>query len=190
MLFGQLRPDKGVGDLLRAACDVEGLHVVLAGEDLGGLEPSRDLLASPELRGRLHVHARHLAMEEAAELFAAADAVALPYRQASQSGVLLLAYGFARAVVVYPVGGLPEAVEEGETGWVCAAPDPDSLARTLRAVVAAGPEECARRGANGERLAETRFGWPQIARRTQEVYRHAALSLRAGSTASSSRRAR
>ena len=172
MLFGQLRPDKGVGDLLQAACGVEGLHVVLAGEDLGGLEPARDLLARPQLQGRLHLHARHLAMAEAAELFAAADAIALPYRQASQSGVLLLAYGFARPVVVYPVGGLPEAVEAGETGWVCAAPDPGSLVETLRAVVAAGPDECARRGANGERLAETRFAWSQIARRRDVEHRH------------------
>ena len=55
-----------------------------------------------------------------AELFAATDTVALPYRAASQSGVLLLAYGFARPVIVYPVGGLLEAVIDGETGWICA----------------------------------------------------------------------
>ena len=187
LLFGQLRPDKGVGDLLEAAREVEGLHVVLAGEELGGLEPSRELLDAPELEGRVHVHARYLEMAEAAELFAAADAVALPYRQASQSGVLLLAYGFARPVVVYPVGGLPEAVEEGETGWVCDRADPGSLSQALRAVVAAGPEECARRGARGEHLAATRFAWPEIARRTEEVYRHAAITAGPGrSTASSS----
>ncbi len=191
LLFGQLRPDKGVGDLLEAARKVKSLHVILAGEDLGGLEPARELLEDHELRGRLHVHARHLEMSEAAQLFAAADAVGLPYRQASQSGVLLLAYGFARPVVVYPVGGLPEAVEEGETGWVCARADPDSLANALRAVVAAGPAECARRGVQGERLAATRFAWPDIAARTEEAYRQAALTPRRGrSKASNSTGAR
>ncbi len=71
------------------------------------------------------------------------------------SGVLL-AYGFSRAVVAYPVGGLAEAVQDGETGWLCARPDPEALADALRAVVAAGPQECARRGVAGRRLAETR----------------------------------
>ncbi|MGI8511703.1 MAG: glycosyltransferase family 4 protein [Solirubrobacteraceae bacterium] len=188
LLFGQLRPDKGVGDLLEASREIGDLHVVLAGEELGGLEPARALLEARELQGRLHVRARYHEMEEAAMLFAAADAVALPYRQASQSGVLLLSYGFARPVIVYPVGGLPEAVEEGETGWVCDAASPAALATALRSVVEAGPEECARRGARGERLAATRFAWPEIARRTQQVYREAALTLgRARSTASSSR---
>jgi len=43
-----------------------------------------------------------LPMSEVAELFAAADTAALPYRVASQGGVLLLAYGFHRPVIVYP----------------------------------------------------------------------------------------
>ena len=47
----------------------------------------------------------YLEMEEAAQLFAATDTVALPYAVASQSGVLLLAYGFSRPVVIYPSAG-------------------------------------------------------------------------------------
>jgi peptidoglycan/xylan/chitin deacetylase (PgdA/CDA1 family) len=109
-------------------------------------------------------------MDQAADLFAAADAVVLPYKRASQSGVLLLAYGFARPVVAYPVGGLAEAVEEGETGWLCARPDADALADALRSVVAAGPRECARRGTAGRDLAETRYAWDAIAARTRAVY--------------------
>ena len=66
-------------------------------------------------------------MTQAAQLFAAADAVVLPYEVASQSGVLLLAYGFQRPVVVYPVGGLLEAVIDGETGWICARSDVEAL---------------------------------------------------------------
>ena len=92
-------------------------------------------------------------MSEAARLFAAADTVALPYQVASQSGVLLLAYGFRRPVVVYPVGGMAEAVIDGETGWICARSDAEALVAALAASVEAGPEECLRRGEAGERLA-------------------------------------
>ena len=170
LLFGQLRADKGIGDLLAAARDVPGLHVILAGEDIGGLAAAAGALADPALAGRVTVREGFLEMSEAARLFAAADAAVLPYRVASQSGVLLLAYGFARPVVAYPVGGLAEAVVEGETGWLSARPDPEALADTLREVVAAGRAECARRGAAGERLSQERYGWDAIARATGAVY--------------------
>ena len=55
LLFGQLRPDKGVGDLLTAARELAGVRVVLAGEELGALAESAPLLADPALRGRVTV---------------------------------------------------------------------------------------------------------------------------------------
>ncbi len=110
-------------------------------------------------------------MRVAAQIFAAADTVVLPYRRSSQSGVLLLAYGFERPVVVYPVEGLVEGVVDGETGWVCPRADPAALAETLGEVVGAGWEECRHRGAAGARLAEERYSWAAIARRTDDLYR-------------------
>lgn len=174
LLFGQLREDKGIDVLLQAAAEVPELQVVLAGEDKGALGAVAPLLADPRLAGRVVVREGFHPMAAAARFFAAADVGVLPYRRASASGVLLLGYGFARAPVVFPVGGLPEAVVDGETGWVCPAPTAQALADTLRAVVAAGPAECLRRGAAGARLSEERFAWPAIARRTiTEAYRPA-----------------
>jgi glycosyltransferase involved in cell wall biosynthesis len=144
--------------------------VLIAGEDIGGLAQTADRLAAPALAGRVTVREGFVAMPEVGELFAAADVAVVPYRVASQSGVLLLAYGFARPVVAYPVGGLAEAVVGGETGWLCARPDAGALADTLRAVVAAGPDERARRGAAGRRLAAERWSWEAIARATAAVY--------------------
>ena len=171
LLFGQLRSDKGLGDLLEAALAFPELHVLVAGEDLGAVDVEAARLAA--LDGRVLVRRGFQTIDEAAMLFAATDTAALPYNQASMSGVLLLAYGFARPVVVYPVGGLPEAVEHGETGWVCERADPAALADALRDAAARGWRECERRGAAGARLAEERFSWRAIARRTLEVYRDA-----------------
>jgi glycosyltransferase involved in cell wall biosynthesis len=84
--------------------------------------------------------------------------------------VLLLAYGFARPVIIYPAGGMAEAVIDGETGWICPSADVDSLARMLAASVEAGRAECLRRGEAGRALAQERFAWPVIARRTSDVY--------------------
>jgi glycosyltransferase involved in cell wall biosynthesis len=170
LMFGQLRTDKGLPDLVEAVRRLPSLHLLIGGQDLGGLAEVRDELATAGLEGRVTLREGFLDMREAATLFAAADTVALPYRTASQSGVLLLAYGFARPVVVYPRGGMVEAVIDGETGWICTAADVDALTRALLASIEAGPEECLRRGERGRALARERYAWPAVAGLTTEVY--------------------
>jgi glycosyltransferase involved in cell wall biosynthesis len=167
-MFGQLRVDKGLADLVEAVARVPSLHLLIGGQNTGGLTAVRGRLDT--LAGRVSVREGFLDMGEAARLFSATDTVALPYRMASQSGVLLLAYAFSRPVVVYPSGGMVEAVIDGETGWVCSAADVDALTRALAASVAVGAAECLRRGKRGRALAEERFAWPVIARRTGELY--------------------
>jgi glycosyltransferase involved in cell wall biosynthesis len=171
LLFGQLRPDKGLGNILGALALVPSLHLIIGGEEWGALAAASAQLGSDELAGRVTVHEGFLDMAHAAQLFAASDTVVLPYSIASQSGVLLLAYGFRRPVIVYPVGGLVEAVVDGETGWICARPDVEALADALQASIDAGWEECRRRGEAGCRLAEERYSWSAAAARTGEVYR-------------------
>lgn len=171
LLFGQLRIEKGLEDLLLALRSLPSVRALVGGEDVGALAVCEPLLR--ELGERVVLREGFMAMTEAARLFAATDVVALPYRTASASGVLTLAYGFARPVVVYPVGGLPEAVLDGETGWICARADPEALVDALTDVVAVGEAERLRRGAAGDRFAAQRLGWPAIARRTAEVYAEA-----------------
>jgi glycosyltransferase involved in cell wall biosynthesis len=173
LLFGQLRADKGVRDLLLAAAQVPEIRAVLAGEDKGALAEVADLRADARLAGRLVVREGFVPAQEAGRLFAAADVAALPYHRASASGVLLLACGYARPAVAYPVGGLPEYVVDGETGWLCARADPDALAEQLRAIVTGGRAACRSRGTAARRLADERFSWDAIARRTAELYEDA-----------------
>jgi glycosyltransferase involved in cell wall biosynthesis len=174
LLYGALRPDKGVRELLTATLEVPSVHALIGGEEGGALAEAADLLESPALAGRATVREGFQDMDETARLFAAADVVVLPYARASQSGVLLLAYGFERPVIVYPVGGLPEAVVEGETGWVCDRADSRALAAALREAEAVGAEERSRRGIAGHRLGMERYGWDEIAQRTDALYREVA----------------
>lgn len=173
LVFGQLRADKGLGDVVEALRRLPSLHLLIGGQDAGGLAPVAAQLREPGLADRVTLREGFLEMREAAPLFAATDTVVLPYESASQSGVLLLAYGFARPVIVYPSGGLPEAVIDGETGWLCSRPDVDALVDALGASIEAGWPECSRRGEAGARLAAERFAWPAIARRTAELYTQA-----------------
>lgn len=173
LLFGQMRPDKGIRDLLIAMRDTSGVRVVLAGEDCGALEDAKDLMADLKVQGRVVVRRGFATPAETGRLFLACDVVALPYQRASASGVLMLAYGYERPVVVYPVGGLPEYVTDGRTGWVCERPDPAALAETIARISAGGREACRARGKEAMSTAHRAFGWKTIARSTAELYREA-----------------
>jgi D-inositol-3-phosphate glycosyltransferase len=175
LLFGVLRPDKGLNDLLDAAGEAPGWIVLVAGEEDGALAAASQRLSSPSLADRVTVVEGFHPMNDVGRLFAAADLVALPYRRASQSGVLLLAYGFARPVVAYPVGGLSEAVIPGATGWICSDASPAALACALREAAELGRPELHRLGADARRWAEQKFEWSQIAEATEAVYVRALL---------------
>lgn len=55
---------------------------------------------------------------EVEKYFAASDLVVLPYVSATQSGIVQIAYGFEKPVVVTDVGGLPDVVKDQVTGYV------------------------------------------------------------------------
>jgi glycosyltransferase involved in cell wall biosynthesis len=67
---------------------------------------------------------------EVANYFCATDLVALPYRDATQSGVTQIAYNFAKPMLVTNVGGLAELVPNGKSGYVVT-PDPQAIADAL-----------------------------------------------------------
>ncbi|MBX6744599.1 MAG: glycosyltransferase, partial [Acetobacteraceae bacterium] len=110
----------------------------------------------------VRVESRWVAEAEIPALIAAADALVLPYREASQSGVVSLAHAMGVPVVATPVGGLREQVADGVNGVLAAAPEPEALAAamarlcdpTVRARLAAGAQETGRGLADWNSQAE------------------------------------
>lgn len=60
-------------------------------------------------------------------LFNAAEITALPYREASQSGVLFMSYAYGVPVLVPDIGGFPWDVKDGETGFIFRCGDVEDL---------------------------------------------------------------
>jgi len=69
------------------------------------------------------------ANEEVGKYYLASDVVDLPDRSATQSGILNVAYGFKKPVIVTNVGGLTEFVVEGKTGFVIKPDSEDEIVR-------------------------------------------------------------
>jgi glycosyltransferase involved in cell wall biosynthesis len=134
LFFGLIRPYKGLDVLLRAVALARRrvpLQLVVAGEFYQDRAPYEALLEQLELRGAVQLLDRYVPNEEVEGYFKAADVVVLPYVSATQSGIAQTALLFGRPVIVTRVGGLPEAVRPGETGYVVPPNDPEALAAAL-----------------------------------------------------------
>jgi glycosyltransferase involved in cell wall biosynthesis len=132
LAFGIVRPYKGVDVLLRAAAQVPQVHVTVAGEFWSPESETRELVESLGIGDRTVIRAGYIGSSEVPDLFAAADVVALPYRSATGSGNLQLAFQYSRPLLVTRVGSFADDVGQGEFGIVAEPDSVDSLAEGLR----------------------------------------------------------
>ena len=167
--FGLIRPYKGVDVLLRAFAEVEGAELWVVGRPLGVdvAELERLAAAAP---GRVRLVTRFVAEAEVPAIFRRADVVALPYRDAEQSGVLYTALAFGKPIVASDVGGFPEVVGEHGTGRLVPAGDAPALAAALTELVAQ-PAQRERMAAAALAAARGPYSWDEVARRTLDLYR-------------------
>jgi glycosyltransferase involved in cell wall biosynthesis len=101
--------------------------------------------------------------------------VALPYIDATQSGVIATAYNFGRPVVATTVGGLPSMVDHRRTGLLIPPGDERALADAI--VTLLTDAELRRRLGRGARArAIGEFSAASVAERTLNVYRQALRS--------------
>ncbi len=168
LFFGRIVLYKGLEDLIaaqpRVTAAVPQARFVIAGS--GPFEPYRAQIADP---GVFETHIRFISNSEIPRLFRRAAVVVLPYREASQSGVIPLAYEFGKPVVATRVGSLPEAVDHGESGLLVEPGAPEQLAAALVSLLT-DPERRRRLGEGARRLGQTRFSWKSIAQQTASVY--------------------
>lgn len=75
------------------------------------------------------------------EALGAADLLAFPSLADNLPNVVLESLACGTPVLAFAVGGVPEAVREGETGWLVEAPTPAAMAARLEPLLASGPPE-------------------------------------------------
>ena len=108
--------------------------------------------------------------EEVPKLFQKASIVVLPYIEASQSGVISIAFGFGKAIIVTNVGALPEIVKNGKTGIIIPPNNSDILAQEIIRLL---KDDKLRKtlGNNAYLFAKNELSWEKIANITFNVYK-------------------
>jgi glycosyltransferase involved in cell wall biosynthesis len=175
LFFGRIWKYKGLHHLIRAepmiSEKVPNLRIIIAGagEDF---DRYRALMVNPD---RFEVYNEYVPHDRVPRLFRRAAVVALPYIDATQSGVIATAYNFGRPVVATTVGGLPSMVDHGRTGLLIPPRDERALADAI--VMLLSNTELRRRLGRGARArAVDEFSPASVAERTLDVYRQALRS--------------
>jgi glycosyltransferase involved in cell wall biosynthesis len=135
LFFGYVRGYKGLMNLIEAFPlireSVANAHLLIVGEYYDDPKPYHEAIQRLRIRENVTEVAEYVANEDVHLYFETANVAVLPYNGATQSGILSIAYGFSKPVIVTDVGGLAELVEEGKTGFIVPPHDRKRLAEAV-----------------------------------------------------------
>ena len=140
--------------------------------DFSGAESKQEYMDRIEQCGAgdaIEVYDGYIPDKEVEKFFAACDLVTLPYISATQSGIVQIAFGFEKPVIVTDVGGLPDVVEDGKTGYVVGAGNPEELAKAVIRYFTGGVEKQFRENIKKEAY---RFSWDRMTEVVEELDRY------------------
>jgi glycosyltransferase involved in cell wall biosynthesis len=165
---GNLYPVKDHATLVRALAELPGARVAIAGR--GDEEANlRRLAAELGVADRLHLLGLR---DDVDTVLAAGDVFVQPSRSEGLPLAVLEAMAAGLPVVATRVGGIGEAVADGETGYLVPPAEPPALAAALRKVLAADDRGAAL-GARGRLRAEREFSVDVMADRYRALYARA-----------------
>jgi glycosyltransferase involved in cell wall biosynthesis len=153
-VIGRISPEKGQAEFLRAAAllvaRMPDARFVICGAPLFG---DRSYYLEV-LRLAAHLPVEFLDwQEDVGVVMRELDVLVIPSRQEGMPRVLLEAFSAGVPVVAFPVGGMPEVIEDGVTGFLARG----DLATTLEYVLGSGPKRLRDVARNARRQWDRRY---------------------------------
>lgn len=135
LFTGMIRPYKGVDvavDALRIArAGGVDARLTVAGEFWTPVDELRAQVRRAGLDEHVDIRPGYVPDADLATLLAEHHAVVAPYRSATQSGIVPLAFASGRPVIATDVGGIGDVVSSGLNGLLCRPDDPEAFARLM-----------------------------------------------------------
>lgn len=133
LFFGFIRKYKGLDLLLYALNNLpDDYHLIIAGEVYGSFEPYQKIIDNLHLSSRITKIVKYINDKEVPDIFSAADVCVLPYKSATQSGIVGISYHFDLPVVATDVGGLKEMIANYNTGIIADTPDAKAIENSIQ----------------------------------------------------------
>lgn len=132
LCFGQIRPNKGIENLIEAFSSIREKHVVLVIAGVPGPDTSYvNRLRDTTIRDPRILFLDHLIPDDqVAGLFGIADVAVMSFARVLTSASVILAMSLKKPVIVPAMGCLSELITT-DTGWVYSPEDPRALGSAL-----------------------------------------------------------
>ena len=171
LFFGFIKPYKGLTHLIEAAPALRQrfgaqLQILAVGDIYGERRPYFELVERLGVGDTVRIVDGFVPDETVEAYFCAADLVVLPYVSATQSGIVQIAYNYDTPVVTTNVGGLPEVVIDGETGFLVPPADPAALADAIVRFFDGGHAAAFAAGVAREKA---KYSWARMAQTVEEL---------------------
>lgn len=170
LFFGYVRAYKGLGYLINAMANVVQkmkVKLLVVGEFYENRKKYDRQIRELGLKEYIDVVDAYIPNEEVGLYFLAADVVVLPYVSATQSGIVQIAYAFDKPVITTDVGGLPEVVMDGKTGFVVPAKDSEKLAEAIVKFYNEGVED---KFVESVRKEKEKYSWDRLIKAMEDLY--------------------
>lgn len=168
LFFGFIRKYKGLDILLEALplLQSRNIKLIVGGEFYEPKKEYLDIIEKYKLQDNVIIADTYIPKEIVKYYFSAADVVVQPYRNATQSGVTQIAYSFNKPMIVTNVGGLPEMVTNGVSGYVTEA-NAKAIAQSIDEFYIAN-KKC--EFEKGVEMEKRRFGWETFIEKINHLY--------------------
>ena len=168
LFFGFIRKYKGLDILLQAMPLIKNknLKLIVAGEFYESKEEYLKLIKEHHLENAIIMRDEYIPKDDVRFYFSAADLIVQPYRSATQSGVTQIAYSFDKPMVVTNVGGLPDMVTDGVSGFVTDV-NPNAIANAVDRFYV---EQLAIPFTAGVQSEKNKFGWDKMIATVKDIY--------------------
>lgn len=169
LFFGRISQYKGIEYLCKAMIKV---HNVIPDATLTIAGSGRMYFDIGPYKKLDYIEFRNyfIGLEELACLLSQCDISVCPYTDATQSGVIMTSYSLGKPVIATNVGGLPEMIEDGKTGYLVPPKNSDELATAIIKIL---KDENARNVMSNYIVSEYYTGsksWPKIADKYIKYY--------------------
>ena len=171
LFFGFVRAYKGLIHIINVMPEIknalENVKLYIVGDFAGDKEQYIEKINILNINDCVKIFDGYIPDEEVEKFFAAADVVVLPYESATQSGIVQIAYSFRIPVIVTNVGGLPEVVEDGKTGYIVEVNNDSELAKKT---IQFFKEDNYEKFKDGIEKQDYRYSWDRLSEVVEDLY--------------------
>lgn len=174
LFFGLIKDVKGLDVLLKSFKKVidENPDTILlvAGKPWkNDFSVYQKIIDDYNLRDNIILHTRFIFHNDLDHYYCASDLVVLPYKKIYQSGVLMMALSYKRAVLTSDLPPLKEIITDNENGFLFKSEDVDDLSARINLILS-DKMKLEKVQKNAGRLINEKFGWNEIGRLTKTAY--------------------